>query len=176
MKKIIIIGSSGSGKSTLARELANILKLPLFHLDQLNWRPGWEEVPKEEQRALAQEVVTKEEWIIDGNYGETFDVRMKEADTILFLDFHRLICITRAFKRVITYRNRVRPDMAEGCPERFDLEFFKYIWNFPEQKTPHIRKRLADLPEEKQVIHFRKPREVERFLKELKHTQKAQTS
>ena len=176
MKKIIIIGSSGSGKSTLSRELAAILNLPLYHLDQMNWRSGWEEVPRDEQRRLQEDVVKGNKWIIDGNYGGTLDLRMQEADTILFLDFHRVICMTRAFKRVMTYRNQVRPDMAEGCPERFDLEFFKYIWNFPKQKTPHILKRLADLPDEKRVIHFRKPREVAEFLKELKNTKKAQTT
>jgi len=65
----------------------------------------------------------------------------------------------------------VRPDMAEGCPERFDYEFFKYIWNFPEQKTPHIVKRLRELPSDKRVVHFNKPSDVERFLSTLRKKQ-----
>lgn len=167
MKKVIIIGSSGSGKSTLSRELAHILKLPLYHLDQLFWRPNWEEVPREEQHQLLEEWVGRKEWIIDGNFGATLDRRLQEADTVILLDFHRLICTTRALKRVLTYRNRVRPDMAEGCEERFDLEFFKYIWHFPETKKPHILARLNELPDNKKLFHFTNPKQVKAFLREL---------
>lgn len=167
MKKIALIGSSGAGKSTLSRELTELLSIPVYHLDQLNWRAGWEEVSRDEQIRLQDEIFEKDEWIIDGNYGGTLSKRMEEADTILFFDFPRLLCITRAAKRVLKYRNTVRPDMAEGCSERFDLEFFKYIWKFPEQKTPHIINRLRELPSDKRVVHFRKPSDVERFLENL---------
>ncbi|PJK16009.1 hypothetical protein CQS04_12305 [Chryseomicrobium excrementi] len=167
MKKIVVIGSSGAGKSTFAKKLALVLDIPLYHLDQMNWRSGWQEVSKEEQKQMQLEVLKKDAWIIDGNYGGTLEVRLKEADTVVFLDFHRVICISRALRRVLRYRNQVRPDMAEGCPERFDLEFMKYIWNFPETKTPHILKRLQELPLEKRVFHFRKPHELDKFLLEL---------
>ncbi|MBP1916276.1 adenylate kinase family enzyme [Lederbergia galactosidilyticus] len=40
MKKIAIIGSGGSGKSTLATKLGAILKIEVFHLDALFWKPG----------------------------------------------------------------------------------------------------------------------------------------
>ncbi|WP_342526745.1 DNA topology modulation protein [Chryseomicrobium sp. FSL W7-1435] len=171
MKKIALIGSSGAGKSTLSRELTAMLSIPVYHLDQLNWREGCEEVSREEQIRLQDEIFEKEEWIIDGNYGGTLSKRVEEADTILFFDFPRMLCMTRAAKRVLKYRNTVRPDMAEGCPERFDYEFFKYIWNFPEQKTPHIVKRLRELPSDKRVVHFNKPSDVERFLSTLRKKQ-----
>lgn len=167
MKKIVVIGSSGAGKSTFAKKLALVLDIPLYHLDQMNWRSGWQEVSKEEQKQMQLEVLKKDAWIIDGNYGGTLDVRLQEADTVVFLDFHRVICTSRALRRVLRYRNQVRPDMAEGCPERFNLEFIKYIWNFPKTKTPHILKRLQELPSEKRVFHFRKPHELDKFLLEL---------
>lgn len=167
MKKIVVIGSSGAGKSTFSKKLALVLDIPLYHLDQMNWRSGWQEVSKEEQKQMQLEVLKKDAWIIDGNYGGTLDVRLQEADTVVFLDFHQVICTSRALRRVLRYRNQVRPDMAEGCPERFNLEFIKYIWNFPKTKTPHILKRLQELPSEKRVFHFRKPHELEEFLLEL---------
>lgn len=112
MKKIILIGSGGSGKSTLARQLGNKLNIKVHHLDTLFWKPNWEGVPKEEQRTVQNELVKGEKWIIDGNYGGTMDIRINAADTIIFLDIHRTICVYRAFKRIVQYRNKTRPDMG----------------------------------------------------------------
>ena len=127
MKKVILIGSGASGKSTMARQLGEKLKIEVYHLDALFWQPNWVGVPKDEQRKVQNELVKKEEWIIDGNYGGTMEIRLNAADTIIFLDIHRVICVYRAFKRIVQYRNITRPDMGEGCEERFDLQFFKWI-------------------------------------------------
>ena len=86
-------------------------------------------VPKEEQRTVQNELVKEDEWIIDGNYGGTMDIRMNAADTIIFLDIHRTICVYHAFKRVVQYRNKTRPDMGAGCEERFDLQFLNGYGN-----------------------------------------------
>ncbi|MFP7378839.1 DNA topology modulation protein [Bacillus paralicheniformis] len=167
MKKVVLIGSGGSGKSTLARQLGTALKINVYHLDALFWKPNWVGVPKDEQRKVQNELVSKEEWIIDGNYGGTMDLRLNAADTIIFLDIHRTICIFRAFKRILQYRNKTRPDMGEGCEERFDLEFFKWIWNYPKTKRPEILKRLEQLSKDKQVIILKSPKEVQKFLKKV---------
>lgn len=106
MKKIILIGSGGSGKSTLARQLGNKLNIKVHHLDALFWKPNWEGVPREEQIAVQNNLIKDEKWIIDGNYGGTMDIRLNAADTIIFLDIHRTICIYRAFKRIVKYRNK----------------------------------------------------------------------
>lgn len=167
MKKIILIGSGGSGKSTLARQLGNKLNIKVHHLDALFWKPNWEGVPKEEQRTVQNELVKEDEWIIDGNYGGTMDIRMNAADTIIFLDIHRTICAYRAFKRVIQYWNKTRPDMSAGCKERFDLQFFKWIWEYPNVKRPTIIKKLEQLPEEKKVIVLKSSSEVRKFLERI---------
>ena len=101
MKKIILIGSGGSGKSTLASQLGEKLKIKVYHLDALFWKPNWVGVPKDEQRKVQNDLVKEEKWIIDGNYGGTMDIRINAADTIIFLDFPRIICVFRAFKRII---------------------------------------------------------------------------
>jgi adenylate kinase family enzyme len=88
MKKIILIGSGGSGKSTLARKLGDKLEIDVYHLDALFWKPNWEGAPKDEQRKVQNDLVKKEEWIIDGNYGGTMDIRLNAADTVIFLDIH----------------------------------------------------------------------------------------
>ncbi|MFH0348550.1 DNA topology modulation protein [Bacillus sp. SW14] len=167
MKKVVLIGSGGSGKSTLARQLGEKLNINVYHLDSLFWKPNWVGVPKEEQRKVQNDLVKKEDWIIDGNYGGTMDIRLNSADTIIFLDIDRKICTYRAFKRIIKYRNKTRPDMGEGCEERFELDFFKWIWNYPKTKRPVILKRLEQLSEHKEVIILKSPKEVQKFLENV---------
>ncbi|CAH2463888.1 DNA topology modulation protein [Bacillus mycoides] len=168
MKKIILIGSGGSGKSTLAKQLGNKLKIQVYHLDALFWKPNWVGVPREEQRTVQNDLIKEEKWIIDGNYSGTMDIRINAADTIIFLDIHRTICVYRAFKRIVQYRNKTRPDMGAGCEERFDLQFFKWIWEYPKTKRPAILKRIDQLNKDKRVIILKTPSEVQRFLKEVR--------
>ena len=82
MKKIVLIGSGGSGKSTLAKQLGEKLKINVYHLDALFWKPNWVGVPKDEQRMIQKDLVKRQEWIIDGNYGGTMEIRLNAADTI----------------------------------------------------------------------------------------------
>jgi adenylate kinase family enzyme len=133
----------------------------------LFWKPNWVGVPKDEQKKVQKDLVRNEEWIIDGNYGGTMEIRLHAADTIIFLDIPRTICVYRAFKRMLQYRNRTRPDMGEGCEERFDLDFFKWIWDYPKMIRPEILKRFEQLSKDKQVIIFKSPKEVKQFLEKV---------
>ncbi len=112
----------------------------MYHLDALFWKPNWEGVPREEQITVQNNLIKDEKSIIDGNYGGTMGIRLNAADTIIFLDIHRTICVYRAFKRIVKYQNKTRPDMGAGCEERFDLQFFKWIWEYPNAKRPTILK------------------------------------
>ncbi len=167
MRKIVLIGSGGAGKSTLARQLGEELKIDVYHLDALFWKPNWVSVPKDDQRKIQNKLVEKEEWIIDGNYGGTMEIRLNAADTIIFLDIQRTICVYRAFKRILQYRNKTRPDMGEGCKERFDLNFLKWIWNYPKTKRPEILKKLNQISKDQRVIILKSPKEVKQFLKKV---------
>src|SRR5699024_2571383 len=167
MKKIILIGSGGSGKSTLARQLGAKLKLKVYHLDALFWKPNWVGVPKNKQRKIQNELVKNETWIIDGNYGGTMDIRLNAADTIIFLDVHRTICVYRVFKRMLQYRNKTRPDMGEGCEERLDFGFLKWVWNYPKTKRPNILKKLEQLSTEKQIIILKSPKQIQKFIEKV---------
>lgn len=168
MKKVAIIGSGGSGKSTLARKLGELLKIEVFHLDALFWKPGWIGTSKQEQRLVQNELVEKEKWIFDGNYGGTMDIRLNKADTIIFLDMPRTICVYRVIKRWIQYRNKTRPDMGEGCEERISVEFLKWVWEYPKSNKPIILKKLASFSTEKEIVVLRSPMEVEQFLNKIK--------
>ena len=130
MKRILIIGCPGSGKTRLSRAMQEKLDLPLIHLDRLWWTKGWENVTMEEFDARLERALTLDSWIIDGNYSRTMEARLAKCDTIVYLDYSRWQCLWGMFQRVIGNYGKVRPDMPEGCPERFDWEFVKFIWNF----------------------------------------------
>jgi len=166
MERVVIIGCGGAGKSTLARQLGEITTLPVVHLDKLFWKPGWVESSKEEidKKILAQ--MHQPRWIMDGNYNRTIPQRMKYCDTVIYLDFSRFACLWGVCKRVITSYGKVRPDMGEGCPERVDLEFLKWVWNFNAKHREHYY-RLLNEAEGVQTIVLKNRRMVRRFLRSL---------
>ena len=167
MRRVAIIGSSGAGKSTLAITLSQRIDLPLHHLDRLYWKPHWVETPRDEFRAMQRKIVAQEKWIIDGNYNSTLDERLPFADTILFLDYPRIICLFRVLKRQILYRKKKRPDINEDCQERLSREFLRWVWNFPREGRVSILNHLKHLEHNPTVVTFTGPKELSRWLSAL---------
>jgi len=161
MPRIMVVGPCGSGKSTFARRLGDLLRVPVIHMDQFQWRPGWAMTPRPAYDAAMRKRLATGDWILDGNTGKP-EVH-RAADTIVFLDMQRWLCMWRVIKRVATYAGQVRPDMAEGCPERIDWEFFEYIWNYHDVMRPRLIKRLEALGRGKRHVVLRSPDEVEAF-------------
>ncbi len=143
MHRVLIIGPCGSGKSTLARELSPRLGLPLVHMDQLGWKAGWIETEDDELHESLAAVLAQDEWLIEGNYGSLLAPRLARADTVIYLDFPIRLCLWRLARRILTHRGRSRPDMPEGCPERFDAAFFWYVMNWNSGPRPRTEARLA---------------------------------
>ncbi|WP_374440868.1 hypothetical protein [Stella sp.] len=143
-QRIVILGRSGSGKSTLARRLGAELDLPVVHLDRLFWQPGWVEADRETFRARVTEALAGDRWITDGNFSNSFDLRLPRAELVVWFEVPRLVCIRRVLGRVWRHYGRARPDLAPGCPERLDWEFLRYIWNFDRDTRPKIMAGLAE--------------------------------
>ena len=162
MDRVLVIGPCGAGKSTLARELGNRLKLPVFHMDKLNWKSGWVEGGKDEIRRHLIGIVATDRWLIDGNYGGTLGERLERADTVVYLDFPISLCVTRLLKRIWTYRGRTRPDMTEGCPEGFDLEFLLYLLRWNSGPRPRTEAKLKG--HESKVIRLKGPAALQRWM------------
>jgi len=162
VKRIAVVGSGGAGKSTLSRELSQITGLPLVHLDRHYWEPGWVDTPAEEWRALQSELLAGDAWIVDGNYQSSFDIRFARADTVIVLAFSRYRCLLRALIR--STRNYGKSIQAEGCPERFEREFYQWIWNFPKEGLPALHAALEIHRERLNVIELTSPSAVQSFL------------
>ncbi|MCP4323325.1 MAG: DNA topology modulation protein [Alteromonadales bacterium] len=150
MKKVAIIGSGGSGKSTFSILLGKELDLPVYHLDKLYWKPGWSKTPNDQWSEIQKSLCKNDSWIIDGNYKSTLDIRLEACDTVIFLDVNRFKCIYRAIKRTLT--SNTRPDMAEGCEERFDMEFIKFLWDYPNKTRPIVMDKITSVMHCKNVI------------------------
>jgi len=130
VERILVIGCPGSGKTRLAKLLGEKLRIPVTHLDQLWWTGQWENVSREEFDARLEAALEAEKWIIDGNYSRTMPIRLRYCDAIIYLDYSRWQCLAGMAQRILTNRGKSRPDMGGNCPEKFDPEFIKFIWNF----------------------------------------------
>ncbi len=166
MRRVMIIGAGGTGKSTLARQLGELLGFPVYHLDALLWKPGWVMTPQQEEQRFFEELVVRDTWIIDGNYGVglALELRLATADTVIFLDLPRSLCLWRALRRWLEWRGRTRPDMAPGCRERLTFEYLRWIWRYPMDNRPRTLERLAAHRDHQEQFHLHSPREVTVFL------------
>ena len=159
MKRIMIIGCPGSGKSTFARALAAKTGLPLYYLDMMYWNLDRTTKPKEEFRAALRETVSLPEWIIDGNYGSTLEIRMEVCDTVIFLDYPVEVCIAGVEER----RGKPRPDMPWVETEP-DLEFIEFIKKYNEESRPKVIE-LLEKYKEKNIIIFKSRAEADEYLR-----------
>lgn len=168
-KRIMIIGSCGSGKTTLAMQLSKKTNIPVIHLDKEYWQAGWVETPKELWMEKQRKLLLGQCWIVDGNYSGSLHIRLEKADTVIFLDYNRYLCLYRVSKRWISNMGKVRSDMAEGCIEKIDLPFIKFVWRFPIDSRNKIVNKLKEY-NNVNIISLRSPKETKLFLRSLNKT------
>jgi adenylate kinase family enzyme len=140
-------------------------ELPVIHLDEFYWHPGWVETPRDEWVVAQGALVAQERWIIEGNYSNTFDVRFARADTVIVLAFPRRVCIYRALKRVVL--NWHRDTQAQGCPEHFDVTFLRWLWEFPHNGRPKLDAALQRFDDRLDVVCLRTSAAARRYLSDL---------
>ena len=158
MKKVIVIGCPGSGKSTVSRALHNKTGIPLYHLDMMYWNADKTTVEKSVFLERLSVVLQKNEWIIDGNYGSTMELRMAACDTVIFLDYPIEICLDGIKER----RGKPRSDMPWIETEE-DAEFIEFIKSYNEQQKPKVLE-LLEKYSDKNIVIFKSREEADAFL------------
>ena len=158
MKKVIVIGCPGSGKSTVSRTLHNKTGIPLYHLDMMYWNADKTTAEKSVFLERLSTVLEKDEWIIDGNYGSTMELRMAACDTVIFLDYPRDVCLDGIKAR----RGKPRSDMPWIETEE-DAEFIEFIKNYNEQQKPKVLELLKKYGD-KNIIVFKSREQADAFL------------
>lgn len=159
MKKMIVIGCPGSGKSTFSRRLRDLTSIPLYYLDMLWHKPDQTTVSIEEFDACLMGIVKQDSWIIDGTYLRTLEMRLKECDTVFFLDFPLSDCLLGAAMRIGKYRE----DMP-WIETEFDEEFKQWIIDFAKDQVPEINRLLECYQKDKNLVIFKSRKEIDTYL------------
>lgn len=162
MKRIMVIGCPGSGKSTFSRELHRVTGLPLYHLDMMYWNADKTTVEKAVFHRRLAETVALNEWIIDGNYGSTMEMRMAACDTVIFLDYPTELCLAGIRER----QGKARDDMP-WVEEKDDEEFLAFVESYHSESRPTVLK-LLEAHADKNIYMFHDRSEADTFLQQWK--------
>lgn len=168
--KIEIMGYSGSGKSTLSRKISEKYDIPALHLDTVHFLPNWEVREDSEKQSLVTSFLDNhpEGWVIDGNYTKlSYERRVEEADLVIQMLFGRLNCLWRCARRYHAYKGRSRPDMAEGCNEKMDREFVKWILRGGRTKQAKERYKKLRIMYPGKVIVLKNQKQLNQYMKEM---------
>ncbi len=163
MKKVIVIGCPGSGKTTFAEKLNKLTGLPLFYLDAIWHKPDKTHIPREEFDQRISEIFATPEWIIDGNYSRTIEMRLKECDTVFLFDLPTEVCLQGATERI----GKGRYDLP-WIEKELDPEFEGFIKVFANTSLPKIYELIEKYKAEKQVIIFKSREEADEYLKRIR--------
>ena len=161
MKRAIIIGCPGSGKSRLAGELHKKTGIPLYHLDMMYWNADRTTVEKSVFRERLSAVLAEDEWIIDGNYRSTMELRMEVCDTVIFLDYPTETCLEGVRER----RGSSRSDMPWTETEE-DAEFIGFIRSYNSEQRPNVLE-LLNKYSRKNIVILKSRAEGDKYLEML---------
>ena len=168
MERMLIIGFPGGGKTILAKQIGEILHIPVHHCDRIKRIENWQMKPNAEIHQLVNQVIDQDKWILDG-YPTTaiMPACIDRADTLIFVDLNRILCMWRVTKRTIKNRGKVRDDVGDGCKDGYGLPTFLYgvIWTHPKKYRPTYVQWLAT--EGKNAYHFKSRRQIRKFINKL---------
>lgn len=126
--RIAIIGNEGGGKTTLARKIALKRRLPITHVDSIQYLADFVPRAEDETRQLLNKIANEEKWIIDG-YGP-FDVlekRLARAQVIILINFPIWRHYWWTAKRQAGAFFHHRSELPPGCSEKSLVHIFKML-------------------------------------------------
>lgn len=166
MSKIIVLGCPGAGKTSFSKRLSNKLDISLYHLDKFFWISNDKHVSQEEFDLKVSELCQNQDWIMDGNYGRTVDNRLKNCETVIYLDYPLRVCLWGATERMLRNRGKSRDDIGEEYKEKFDKDVLKFILKYHRTDRKIMLEKLQKLPE-KDVVILSSRKEAKNFLNKL---------
>ena len=169
LHKILIIGNGGSGKSTLSLSISSLLKIPALHLDEIYWNNGWRKNTLSEFDTNVKNFMLSPKWIIEGTPMHGIELRAQEADTIVFLDYNRVVCIYRLLKRAFKNIFLLKTNKIARSPAKFfSIKAIRWVWGFNKEKKQIIM-RILNEKKSKEIFHIRKNSDLQDFLALIKN-------
>ncbi len=160
----MIIGKPGSGKTVFADTLGKMTAREVTHLDKHYWKPGWVKAygSSAEFKEKVRELISKDEWIIDGNFKNSIDIRLERADTVVFFNFSVWKSLLGAYKRWF-FGGDHPIDKHPGMRERVSFELLKMMLFYP---TKAILERIRNTTRKK-IFIVKNRQEAEDVLQEI---------
>lgn len=162
MKRAVVIGCSGSGKSVFSRKLREVTGSPLFYLDMIWHKPDGTNISRKEFDEKLSSIISRDSWIIDGNYQRTLETRIKACDTVFLFDLPTEICIEGALSRI----GKKREDMP-WFENELDPEFRQWIESFRANQLPEIYRLLEKYENGREIVVFRTREQADKFIEKL---------
>ena len=154
--RINVVGTSGSGKSTFAKSIAKKFNAPYVQLDELHWKPNWEESSDEEFFPKLEKALLSDMWILDGNYTRTIPIKWKRVQMVVYLDLPFHVVLYRIVKRSLL-RGIRKEDLWHGNRETVWKHLFTsdsmILWTIRTFKKN--RKKYPELFARKEYSHIK---------------------
>lgn len=168
MQRVLVLGPGGAGKSVISRELAGITGMRLVHLDREFFQPGWVKPDRDEWLETLHRLMGGDRWIVDGTHADTLDYRLGFADGVVLLDYSRWVSVKGVFTRLMHRAGRRRADLAPGCRNRLDRDYWSWVWTYPRETRPAVRDAIAKHADHLEVVTLRNRRDAQRWLDALR--------
>lgn len=162
MKRTVVIGCSCSGKSVFSRKLRDATGLSLYYLDMIWHKPDGTNISREEFDKQLDSIISRDSWIIDGNYQRTLETRIKACDTVFLFDLPTEICIEGALSRI----GKKREDMP-WFENELDPEFRQWIESFRANQLPEVYRLLEKYKNNREIVVFRTREQADKFIEKL---------
>ncbi len=172
LQRTVVVGTTGSGKSTTAARLATALGTPYVELDAINWQPNWIALNETDIplfRARVEEAVSRDTWVVDGNYSIARDLIWPQATAAVWLDYSFGLVFWRLIRRTVR-RSLRRETLWAGNRETLGRSLSRdsiLLWAFKTHwRRRRSLRRLFAGPEQAhlRLFHMRRPSDTERWL------------
>ena len=162
MKRAVVIGCPGSGNSVLSRKLRDATGVSLYYLDMIWHKPDGTNISREEFDKQLDSIISRDSWIIDGNYQRTLETRIKACDTVFLFDLPTEICIEGALSRI----GKKREDMP-WFENELDPEFRQWIESYRANQLPEVYRLLEKYKNNREIVVFRTREQADKINEKL---------
>ena len=166
-KKILIIGCPGAGKTYFTNLLKKVVNIQVYHLDDLYWKENWQETSKEEWIKIQKNILAKKEFIIDGNYLSSLEMRLKSAELVIYLDKSLISCLLGFFKRTIKNFFKIEINLPKRITNKLTengmLDFCKYIINFHLHEKYKLNNLLEKYKNNIEIVIIKNRKDIKTF-------------